>query len=334
MSEVTFYIVTNRRFFIGAVGLVNSLRLMGHEQRIFIMDCGLVEHQRDVLKSECELVEPPASQAVNPQLLKPFPQLLRPQGTVVILDSDVVVTHPLDAVIETARNGQICVCADPEPERWFAEWEQIFALPCRPRHQTYVNSGFVVFSVDHYPNLLPRWWEYCQRIRSYPTTFHGAPDSPTAQADQDALNAILMSELPEETLAIQPQETQPSMEQLRWDTQLLDANSLSCLLYGQPVTIVHPTVPTKPFERQWWFDQAGSPYPALLRRLLVNGDVRMRLDHDEVPVWLRPNRLGAAVMYALYLINTRGNVRYWGRKWPLLRRSYRFLRRWLRSLRK
>jgi hypothetical protein len=66
MSDVTFFTVTDRNFFIGAVGLVNSLRLVGHEQRIFIMDCGLVEHQRDVLKSECEFVEPPASRAANP----------------------------------------------------------------------------------------------------------------------------------------------------------------------------------------------------------------------------------------------------------------------------
>src|SRR5918998_6898631 len=178
------------------------------------------------------LLNRPPRELLIPNCLNRFPTSYTPRER-SFLDSDVVVTHPLDAVIETARNGQICVCADPESERWFAEWEQIFALPCRPRHQPYVSSGFVVFSVDHYPNLPPRWWECCQRIRSYPTTFHGAPDSPTAQSDQDALNAILMSKLPEEALAIQPQEAQPSMEQLRWDTQLLDANSLSCSLYGR-----------------------------------------------------------------------------------------------------
>jgi len=327
-DEVSFYTITDERFFVGTVGMLNSLRLMGHEQRVVVLDCGLSERQRDLLGSECELVTLPEARATNPTLFKPYANLLRPRGLVVVLDSDLIITRPLDAVLEAASNGHICACADPESGRWFAEWEQLFGLPRAPRHQRYVSSGFVAFSVEYWPDLLPRWWDFCQRIRSYPTIFHGASDSPTAQADQDALNAILMSEWPEETLAMQPQEVQPSMKQLRWHVRLLDIDTLSCSLHGWPVTLVHPPDKTKPFERQWWTDQGRSPYPALLRRLLVGQDVRVRVARDDVPIWIRPGRLGAVVTRNLYMINGLrfGRIRERLRRWRFLRLAYKFLR--------
>lgn len=322
-DDVVFYAVTDERFFIGAVGLINSLRLMGHEQHIVLLDCGLTEHQRSVLAPECELVVLPDAQGTNPQLLKPFATLLRTRGTVVVLDSDLIVTRPLDPVLEMAKNGRVCVCADPESERWFAEWEQIFGLSGTLRHQTYVSSGFVAFSMEHWPDLLPYWWESCERVRLYPTAFYEAPDSPTAQADQDALNAILMSRWPEETLAIQSQEVQPSMEQLRWHVRMLNIDTLSCSLHDRPVTLVHPGVKTKPFESQWWTRQGRNPYPALLRRLLVGQDIRVRVAHDDVPLWIRPGLLGEVVMRSLYMINRLGSIR----EWRFLRFAHKLLRR-------
>jgi hypothetical protein len=323
---VSFYTTTDDRFFVGTVGMINSLRQVGHKQRVVVLDRGLSERQRDVLGSECELVVLPEARVTNPQLLKPFANLMRPKGTVVVLDSDLVVTRSLDPVLEAAREGQVCACADLEFERWFAQWEQLFELPRPPRKQIYVNSEFVVFSVEHWPDLLPRWWDSCQRLRSYPTVFHGAPDSPTAQADQDALNALLMSEWPREALAIQPREVQPSMEDLRWHVRLLDLDALSCSLHGRPVTLVHPTVKTKPFERQWWLDQGRSPYPALLRRLLVGCDIPLQVTRDHLPAWLRPGRFGAVVMRILYLVNSFGRLRAGLRRWRLLRWAYKFLR--------
>ena len=54
VDGVTFYTITDERFFIGTVAMVNSLRLMGHEQRVVALDCGLSKRQRDLLSSECE----------------------------------------------------------------------------------------------------------------------------------------------------------------------------------------------------------------------------------------------------------------------------------------
>jgi hypothetical protein len=304
-ADIGFYTVADDRFFPAAVGLVNSLRLMGYEERVVLLDCGLTQHQRGVLGSECELVAPPDQQPINPQLLKPFAHLLNPTGVVVMLDSDLIVTRRLDQFLEAARNGRVCVYAYPEARRWFAEWEGLFRLSAPPRHQPYVLSGFVAFSVEHWPDLLGRWWESCQRIRSNSTTFYGAPDNPTAQADQDALNAILMSEVPREGLFVLPDEALPSMEQHRRRVQVLDTGTLSCTLDGRPVTFVHPSVKVKPFERQWWTDQGRSPYPIFLRRLLAGPDVRVRVLESDVPIWLQSGRRGALASRLLRVVNAR-----------------------------
>ena len=132
---------------------------------------------------------------------------------------------------------------------WFVEWEQIFRLPCRPRRQAYVNAGFLAFSVEHWPDLLPRWWDSCRLVWSHPTIYEDAVwEDPTSQADQDALNALLMSEVPAESLSVLSRETQPDTEQLRYLVELVD--QLSCSLHGKPVTLVHLTGKTKPWEAE------------------------------------------------------------------------------------
>ena len=42
--------------------------------------------------------------------MKAYPSLLKPSGTVVLIDSDIVVTDSLAPVATLAREGKICVC--------------------------------------------------------------------------------------------------------------------------------------------------------------------------------------------------------------------------------
>lgn len=304
MSDaLSFYTVADKRFFAAAAGLVNSLRVMGHEEAITVLDCGLTSEQRELLRAECRLVTPPVSGPINPQLLKSFAHTLNPAGTVVILDSDLLVVGDLRPILREAANGRICINADPESTRWFAEWEELFSLTGPPRKQPYMSSGFIAFSVDHWPKLLVQWWELCQGIRSLPTAFYGEPDSPTAQADQDALNALLMSAVPEASLFVLPEEALPTMEQFRRRVRVVDERSLSCSFDGRPVTLLHPSVTTKPFETDRWLDQGQSPYPRLLRRLIVGSDVRIRASPRDLPRWLRPGAQGALLARLLFLAN-------------------------------
>ena len=145
-SEITFFTICNAAYFPGLVGLLNSLRLMGHQDRVVVADCGLAPQQRAILAPHCTLFELASLSVKNPTQYKPFPYLLKPQGTVVMIDSDMIVTRNLDAVLATAAQGKICIFPDEEKDRWFSEWSQIFGLSSSPRRQTYVCAGFVVFS--------------------------------------------------------------------------------------------------------------------------------------------------------------------------------------------
>jgi|SRR5918995_4001500 hypothetical protein len=75
-------------------------------------------------------------------------------------------------------------------------------------------------------------------------------EDPTSQADQDALNALLMSEVPAECLSVLSRETQPDTEQLRYLVELVDVAQLSCSLHGKPVTLVHLSGKTKSWEAE------------------------------------------------------------------------------------
>ena len=47
--QAAFYCVADERYFLGAVGMINSLRLLGHDEPAFVLDCGLTASQRTLL---------------------------------------------------------------------------------------------------------------------------------------------------------------------------------------------------------------------------------------------------------------------------------------------
>ena len=133
-----------------------------------------------------------------------YPYRLHAEGVVVYIDSDVIVTSRLDHAFVAARRGMVCAASDPA-RRWFADWGLIFRLERPLRRQVYVGAAFVAFSTTQFPHLLRRWWKCCddlaQRLGSPP------PDrtNPVALPDQDALNALLMSEVPAGSVELLPQ---------------------------------------------------------------------------------------------------------------------------------
>jgi hypothetical protein len=155
-SAVTFFTISNDKYFPGLVGLLNSLKLMGHNEPVVVGDCGLTAAQRELLAPHCKLFELNSQLVRNPTQYKPFPFLLRPQGTIVLIDSDMIVTRSLGPALALAAQGKICVFPDPDHDTWWAEWQEIFGLPCAPRKQTYVTAGFLAFSASFWPELLER----------------------------------------------------------------------------------------------------------------------------------------------------------------------------------
>ena len=294
-TDATFYTIADAGFFPGLVALLNSLRLTGNSGELVALDRGLTTAQRRMLEGHVSLVELPEAPAGSPILLKPYPGPLGASGTIVVIDSDMIVTRSLAEIVALASAGRICAFPDPVPHRgrWFAEWEQALELRAPLRRRTYLNAGFLALSTDHWPDLLTRWWELCERVPR--EQFSGRFEQPFWAGDQDVLNAILSSEVPEEALVELPADGEAYPEELL-EAVVVDERNLRCELRGQPISILHYSLAPKAWQRKAMVRLRDDAYVRLLPRLLFGDDVAVRLEPKSVPVWLRPGGRARALV--------------------------------------
>ena len=302
------YTVSETDFFPGTVALLNSLHVTGFPGRATVLDIGLTADQRARLGPVADVVSLPAATGRPPLLVKPFAHLLGPAATVVVADGDVLVTAPLDELLDEARSGRICVTVDhpSTASRRFDEWSDVLGLRAPLRaDQPYVNSGFVVFSVERWRTLLGRWWETCSRV---PADAVGAGDGsgPFWAGDQDALNALLMSEVPAGALRVLDEEA-ALFDTLR-GVRVLDEATLACRRNGAGISILHYSLGPKPWHGRGWLRVRRDAYVRLLQRLLFAADVPLRLDPREVPIWLRPGAGGAGALRAVHAAHDLGRA--------------------------
>ena len=296
MGEATFYTESDSRYFIGTVALLNSLRLTGNRGELVVLDCGLSSTQVRLLAPHVSLVPLAPELARRPFLSKPYLHLLEPSGEVVWLDSDMIVTRPLSHIVEQAERGSICLYPVDTVElrsRSCPEWEGAFSLGAPLRLQPYLNSGLVAFSAEHWPDLCKRWWEACSVIPD-DAAFADGLANPFWAPDQDALNALLMSEVPFEAITVLPRE-ESIHPRLMHRVQVLDPDHLVCTFAGTRVTVLHYTWSPKPWVSSGWMriQKISDAYLRLLPRVLFSEDVVLRLDPGQVPVWIRPGQRGA-----------------------------------------
>ena len=288
-TEATFYTIADAGFFPGLVALLNSLRLTGNVGELVVLDRGLMPAQRALVEDHVTLVELPEALAGRPMLLKAYPHALGASGTIVLIDSDMIVTRSLEDVVARAQKGGICVFPDPPPHRgrWFAEWHDELELRAPLRQRTYLNAGFLALSTEHWPELLGRWWELCDRV---PREQHfGRFEQPFWAGDQDVLNAILASEVPEDAVVELDAHEEAYPDDLL-EAVIVDERTLRCEVRGRPTAILHYALGPKAWERKAWLRLRDDAYVRLLPRLLFGDDVAVRLDPRSVPLWLRPGR--------------------------------------------
>jgi hypothetical protein len=299
-ADATFYTIADAPFFPGLVALLNSLRLTGNEAPLVVLDLGLQPEQRMLLAPHVELVSPPPEEAANPFLSKPYPHRLDPQGVVVLIDSDVIVTRSLSTELSLAAEGRIALYPDhPVAQgRWFADWEEAFELREPLRRGTYMGCGFIALDAGRWGRLLGRWHEACQRI---PADRHFARDQeqPFWAGDQDAFNALLLSEVPPEAIAALPEHEVVLWDALR-EVEVADPQTLACFRAGLPVAMLHYSFRPKPWERRAWPRITDDAFVRLLPRVLFAEDVPLRLSARDFPRWARPGRLGRAAVRALH----------------------------------
>ena len=103
-SVATYFTSSDSAFYPGTVALINSLHLTGNDGDMVVFDLGLTERQRRLLSSVA-MVKPPS----NPRdhAPKALPARTDVRGTVVVIDSDMLVVGPLDDVIQDAERGKL-----------------------------------------------------------------------------------------------------------------------------------------------------------------------------------------------------------------------------------
>jgi hypothetical protein len=300
---VRFFTSADSRFFVGAAGMLNSLAVSGNRGDAFVLDVGLLPDQRERLSRVAEVLTlPPALRGLHPLFAKLTPDLFWSDGVVVLLDSDMVLTSPLDRLVEQAAAGKIAVHPDHEITRGrqFPEMVTTFELKSPLRPQRTVNTAPLAISLEHWPNFLERWRRACERLPSdWPERGFG----PLGLADQDALNAILMSEIPSEAIWIGPETSTVHADELA-AVQILDAGTPTCLHRGETPVALHYGLSPKVWHSPGWRRvRASDAYIRLLRRLLFARDAGIRVRRQEVPMWLQPGVVGGLAAFMLGLLN-------------------------------
>jgi hypothetical protein len=302
-AEAAFYCVSSREFFLGAVGMINSLRLLGHREPIYLLDCGLDREQRALLASEVMLVEAPPGAA--PWELKTLAPLAHPAEVMVLIDADMIASRPLAALIDRAATGNI-VGFENDMDRFVPEWGELLDLG-PVRRQPYLSSAFVALPRSPGTEVLELIENRLARVDFQLTCWRGnSLDYPLLYADQDVLNAVLASRV--ESERIEALEHRLASATPFGGLEPLDLASLRCAYPdGTEPYLVHASLPAKP----WLEPMYHGVYSQLLMRLLVGADLAIRVPAGELP---RRFREGALARLARGLIHARDRLGWYARR--------------------
>jgi hypothetical protein len=278
-GEAAFYCVADARYFLGAVGMINSLRVLGHEETVYVLDCGLTARQRDLLAPHATLV--PAPGDTPPYLLKTIAPLRHPAAVTVLIDTDMIVTRPLTQLIGTAAEGKV-VGFKNDTNRFFPEWGQLLDLGTA-RRRPYVSVSLVALGGELGGEVL-RLLDDRQRRVDFDRTLYGRneADYPFLYPEQDVLNAVIATRSEADPLVCIDErfEVVPPFA----GVQVLDARTLRCAFAdGAEPYVLHHFMGRKP----WLHATEPGVYSRLLSRLLVGADVRVKVPERMVPLRLR-----------------------------------------------
>jgi hypothetical protein len=266
-------------YFLGAVGMINSLRLLGHREPIFLLDCGLTASQREALRPHVTLVEGRAD--VPPYVLKTIAPLRHPAEVMVLIDADIVATRSFADLMAQAAEGRV-IAPRNDIDRFSAEWGRLLGLG-EVRRQPYVSSGLILLGGSIGADVLSTLHSLLDKVR-LDLTFddrRNDPSYPLFYMEQDVLNAILASRVDRDRVTALPHRLVPNppFPGLR----VLDEATLRCAYSDgtEPYALHHFAV------KPWLEPARHGAYSRLLRRLLTGTDVPMRIPEDRLPRRLR-----------------------------------------------
>jgi hypothetical protein len=283
--QAAFYCVCDSRYFLGAVGMLNSLRLLGHDEPVFVLDCGLTEGERRRLAGHATVVAAPDDSP--PWLLKAAAPRDNPADVAVLIDTDLLVTRPLTELIASAAKGRVVAFRNAS-DRFFSAWGDLPGLgEARPR--PYVSSSLVSLGGTTGAKVLSLMDGLRDSV-DFRRTFWRANDEdyPFLLGDQDVLNAILATEVDSSRVV----ELDPRLEAVPPFAGLKVSNedTLSCSYEDEVEPFVIHHYVTKP----WLEPTLPGVYTQLLLRLLRGRDVAIRIPRDELPPHLQPGVIAGA----------------------------------------
>jgi hypothetical protein len=277
-TPAAFYCVADERYFLGAVGMINSLRLVGHAEPIYLLDCGLTEQQRQRLAGEANVVSGP--RAAPPWLLKTIAPLRNPAEVMILIDADVVATRSLADPIARAAGGRV-VAFRNDTDRFLPEWGELLDLG-RIRREPYVTSGLVMLGGAEGAQVLELLDDRQQRV-DIELGFYGrrVGSYPFLYPEQDVLNAVLCGR-PEPSRIVRLENRLAANPPYR-GLRVRDSEALRCAYPdGTEPYVLHQ------FVRKPWLEPTyHSPYSRLLARALLGDDVAIPVDEREVPLRMR-----------------------------------------------
>jgi hypothetical protein len=288
-----FCAVVDDAYFLGAVALVNSLRLTGHTGDIAFLDVGLAPDQRAFLEPEAAIHPGPANIGWLSVFVKPILGSMFPGRIAVLLDNDIVITGSLDPLLDDAERGKIAVFEQPDSNRSFPEWEALFSLKQPLRRGRYVNGACIALSTSRWQRFLERWYALGEVVaadrahRPFLLRPEDVVADPIGYNEQDTLNALLMSEVPESAISFRSHQLTPWWEE-RQEVRVVDRRTLECDMGGQKTLFLHSTGQPKPWQRWGWLRLRFSAFNQLLTRVLTGEDVPLRVPIADIPLWLRP----------------------------------------------
>ncbi len=297
------FTVSDAGFFAGTVALLNSLAITGNPLPLTVLDRGLTAEQRRLIELHCEIV--PYALERPPWLCKLIAPMASDADVVVVVDSDILVTDVLTDAIDAAARGSVYAFSDEAlADRSCTEWTDLLGLRAPLRNGTYLNAGFVAVSRSGGSGLCERWAEVCDRMAA-----RGSAPAPGATpmgadpvrfVDQDALNALVMSEVPASRVVVGPRTGMVMQPDELRDTQVVDADRLRCVWRGEPVTMLHAIGRHKPWQRRAAREFRATAYTRCLLRALTGPDLVVRIPEAQLVPWLRSHLAASAVRGLLH----------------------------------
>jgi hypothetical protein len=297
-APTAFYCVADAAYFLGAVGMINSLRLQDHDEPIYLLDLGLERWQRELLAAEVTIVPAPAQ--TPPHLAKTYAPRKHLADVKILIDTDMIVTRPLDELIGRAARGKVIGFRDRQ-QRHFAEWGELGLGD--PRATPYVSSGLVFLGGEPGAEAIELLADHQDKV-DYSRTFWRANDRtyPYLYADQDMLNAIIATRVePDRFLALEARlSSTPPFRRLR----LVDEHALRCAYPdGVEPYVLHQFV-----RKPWLEPMYHGAYSRLLARLLLANDLAIKVPPKTVPLRMRA---GVRARAERALVNVRDLGRYY-----------------------